>query len=132
MPQTQGSNVDTHYLRLEAASPSLNDFTYAMSPFQQANAKKHWYYLIRGASGFLAVPRAAGKRHLTIERYGVRALDIDNLIGGAKCCITDNLVKLGLLKDDCEAWLELKAENVKLAKGEKPHTILILKDLYEW
>jgi hypothetical protein len=121
-----------HYLHVAIASPSLNDFTYARSPFQQARLKKVWALAIRAADGFLRCPPAAGRRELTIQRHGKRALDIDNLIGGAKCCITDNLVKYKLLKDDCQEWLEMKAENVKLAKGEKPHTVLILKDLYEW
>jgi hypothetical protein len=129
----QGDIHQIRRIRIEAATPSLNKFTYAKSPFIQAKAKKEWYWLIRGAPGILDIPRvgpAGGcKRHLCIERHGKRPLDPDNLIGGAKCCIIDNLRKMALLVDDSDEWLELEAINVLLAKGEKPHTILVLRDL---
>ena len=120
-------------IRIEAATPSLNQFTYAKSPFVQAKAKKEWYWLIRGAPGILDVPKVfpgkGFKRHLCIERHGKRPLDPDNLIGGCKCCVIDNLRKMALLVDDSDEWLELEAINVSLATGEKPHTILVLRDL---
>jgi len=118
--------------RLEIAqpSPSLNKYTSAMSPFVQAKDKKKWYWLIRAAKGFIDVPKATKKRHLRIERYGKgKPLDPDNLIGGAKCVITDNLKDMGLLVDDSDKWLALEGENMPLPKGQKPHTILLLWDV---
>lgn len=76
-----------------------------------------------------AAPKATGKRRLEIHRYGKRALDIDNLIGGAKMVITDNLRRLELLRDDSPDMIEFHAENHKLAKGEEPHTVIVLRDL---
>ena len=120
---------DIHQILILRASPSLNEFSYAMSPFVQSQSKKEWFWLLRCAPGVLAIPHAKGKRHLTIERHGKKALDPDNLIGGAKCCITDNLKKLKLIVDDSDSSLLLDAKNVALQPGEKPHTILILRDI---
>lgn len=116
-------------ITVKEASPSLNKFAFAISPFVQRKEKMRWAYLIRSGVGYLDIPKAKGRRRLTIKRYGRRSLDIDNLIGGAKCCITDNLVKLGLLVDDNPEMLEIHGENQKLGKGEKPHTVLILEDI---
>jgi len=117
-------------LELALPSPSLNKYTAASCPYIQARDKKTWYWIIRAAPGFIDVPRAEGKRHLRIERYGRgKPLDIDNLFGGAKCVIIDNLKDMGLLVDDSCKWLSLDAENMKLPKGKTPHTVIILKDL---
>lgn len=74
------------------------------------------------------VPKACGKRRLTIEAHGRQAMDTANIIGGTKG-IVDNLVQLGLLVDDTPDCLEIAALNVPLPKGEKPHTVLILEDV---
>ncbi len=75
------------------------------------------------------IPKANGKRRLTIERYGKRRVDVDNIIGGAKSCITDNLRKLGLLLDDDDESVEFVARNCKLDKGQKPFTKIILTEI---
>lgn len=108
------------------ASPSLNKFTYTHWRTQHAHKKK-WLKVFTDAT--LLAPKATGKRRLEIHRHGKRALDIDNLIGGAKCVITDNLRKLQLLRDDSPDMVEFHAENHKLAKGELPHTVIVLRDL---
>jgi len=113
---------------LSTPTPSLNKFTYAMSPFAQFREKKKWANIIRAGYGFLAVPHASGKRKLTVIRYG-RPLDPDNLIGGLKCCVIDNLKNFKLLIDDSAQYLELHAECRKPDKNAKPHTILILEDI---
>ena len=74
------------------------------------------------------VPKATGKRRLTIQRHGKRRLDVDNLIGGAKGMI-DELRRLGVLLDDHDDAIELLAKNVPLVKGLEPHTILVIEDL---
>lgn len=112
------------------ACPSLNQYAYAMSPFKQSRDKRKWWALIRAGVGFLEVPRATRKRKLTIERHSPRGLDPDNLIGGAKRCIIDNLKAFRLIVDDSDKWIVLEARNVPLLKSEsKPYTMLYLEDL---
>lgn len=78
----------------------------------------------------MEVPRATGKRRLLIERHAKRGLDPDNLLGGAKRCIVDNLRAFRLLVDDSDAWLELEGKNVPLLKSElTPYTMLYLEDI---
>jgi hypothetical protein len=91
--------------------------------------KGTWWWLVRGAEGFLQIPRASGRRRLTIERHArTRAQDEANVFGGTKGLV-DDLVELRLLMDDSPAWLELGApRHVPLAKGERPFTVLILED----
>ena len=72
-------------------------------------------------------PRATGKRHLTIERHGKRELDTDNAYGGCKPLI-DAIKRCGLIIDDNPKHCELEVVQVKLAKGEKPHTVIMLAD----
>lgn len=118
----------TWTLRIPLASPSLNAFAFAHWRVQHTT-KKMWADVIRGTHGFLEIPKATGKRRLTIERHGKQPMDLDNLIGGAKGCITDNLRDLGLLVDDRPEMIEFHAVNVPLEKGEKPHTILIIEEV---
>lgn len=112
---------------LPDASPSLNTFLRAHWAVRK-RIKKHWGNLV-----MLALPRgpgveATGKRRLTVERHGKRAIDVDNLAGGLKPII-DTLRAFRLLVDDNPMMMELAVSNVKLAKGEAPHTVLLLDDL---
>lgn len=89
-----------------------------------------WWWLIRGAEGFLSIPRATGKRRLTIERHA-RTVPQDeaNVHGGCKGLV-DDLVQLGLFKDDSPAWIEHgKPLHVPLKPKEKPYTVLIIEDV---
>lgn len=113
-------------IEVPIASPSLNRFSYSYWRTQHA-AKQGWLVMLQLATR--AAPKAAGKRRLEIHRYGKRALDIDNLIGGAKMVITDNLRRLELLRDDSPEMIEFHAENHKLQKGEEPHTVIVLRDI---
>ena len=116
-------------LRIEKPSPSQNEFAFAH--WRKAKASKDaWKLLIRGAPGFLEIPRAHGKRRLTIERHAKGTLDEQNLIGGAKGII-DDLVQLGLLVDDKPAFLDLgKPVQARVQKHEKrPYTLLILEEV---
>jgi len=112
---------------LPDASPSLNTFLRAHWAVRK-RIKKHW-----GALVLASLPRgpgveATGKRRLTVERHGKRAIDVDNLAGGLKPII-DTLRAFRLLVDDNPLMMELLVSNVKLAKGEQPHTVLVLDDL---
>lgn len=113
-------------IRIDKASPSQNEFAFANWRVAH-RSKSEWAILIRCGKGYLDVPKAIGKRHLTIVRHGERPLDVPNLIGGAKGII-DNLVQFGLLVDDRPELLDITARNHPLSKGEKPYTELILED----
>lgn len=113
---------------IDEPSPSLNEFFYSHWTVQR-DAKKRWHTLLFIASRRAKATKATGPRRLTIERHGKKRLDIDNIIGGAKGCITDNLRVLELLRDDDDSSVEFVARNVPLAKGENPHTVIILEEL---
>lgn len=113
-------------LRIDRPCPSQNEFAFAH--WRKAkNSKDAWKILIRSADGFLTIPKAQGKRKLTIERHAKGILDEQNLIGGAKGII-DNLVQLGLLVDDKPACLELGTPVQVRVKG-MPFTLLILEEV---
>lgn len=116
-------------LRIDKASPSQNEFAFANWRIAH-RSKAEWKILIRAAHGFLDVPRAHGKRKLTIERHALGILDEQNLLGGAKGII-DNLVQLGLLVDDDPEHIEHgKPVQARLKKGERrPYTLLILEEV---
>lgn len=116
---------DTLELVLPMPTPSLNQFSYSHWRTQY-RAKRDWLMMIRASLVGFSWQKETRKRRLEIHRYGKRALDIDNLIGGAKMVITDNLRKLELLCDDSPQLLELHAENHKLTKGEAPHTVVLV------
>lgn len=118
----------TWTLRLDDATPSQNILD-RMHHVDRWKFKREWFYRIRAAKGFLAIPKAAGPRSLMIERHGRGTLDTANLIGGIKG-IQDNLVELGLFLDDNPANLHfLMPSQHKLKRGEHPHTVLIIADV---
>ena len=56
-------------------------------------------------------------RHVTIDRYGSRALDHDNLVGGAKPLL-DALKKAGLIADDSPRCIKVTYRQHKAARRE--------------
>jgi hypothetical protein len=120
----------TIQLEIPEATPSLNKFHHAHWR-KIYDAKKHWEVLVLFAlknSDTKAKMKAKEKRKLLIQRYGKKPLDRDNGLGGCKIVI-DALKTHGLIIDDDDAHLEVAFENQPLAKGEKPHTVLVLEDL---
>lgn len=116
-------------LRIETATPSQNTRDH-QHPMVRHKEKGAWWWWIRGARGFLDIPRATTRRRLTIERHA-RTVPQDeaNVHGGCKG-IVDDLVQLGLLVNDSPQWIEhTPPRHIRLNKGEKPHTILILEDV---
>ena len=118
-------------LLLPLATPSQNEFHYGT---HWTKARENKAMMARallmaiGGSGQQAEMKARGKRRLSIIRFGKRRLDLPNLVGGCKGVI-DCLVGYGLLVDDDDRHLELgRIENGKLAKGQAPHTRLILEE----
>ena len=117
----------TWTLRLDDATPSGNVLL-RMHHLDRWKFKREWYYRIRSAKGFLGIPKASGPRTLTVERHGRQTLDTDNLISGLKG-IQDDLVQLGLFLDDTPSLLILETSQHRLTQGQKPHTILVIRDV---
>ena len=109
------------------ASPSLNKYAYAHWRVQHRD-KERWGDMLFYACARVSAPKAIGRRRVIVERYGKRALDPDNGAGGCKI-ILDGLRKLGMLVDDNDRFVELVFRNMKLERGEKPHTAIWLEDL---
>lgn len=111
-------------------TPSLNDFSYSHWRVEQ-NEKKRWRMMLLGAFGARKLDLLAlGKRKLTIERRSTgKGLDFDNLVGGAKRVLTDNLRHFELLTDDDSAGVEFVARNAKPAPGVAAHTVVTIEDI---
>jgi len=113
---------------------------------------ERWFWLVRAAQGFHAVPPPAGKRKLTITRHGERALDRDNLYASMKPLVdvlrpprrdsgifrtgkrkgqpwTRNRIGHGLILEDDQDHLELVVQQAQLPRGQAPHLVLVLEDL---
>ena len=97
----------------------------------------HWAYCKRQKEGLgwilasalnkvPAIPRASGKRTVTISRHGKGRLDRDNLVGGCKWLI-DAIKERGLILDDCDASLHLVVEQVVSRKTE-PYTVVTIEE----
>lgn len=92
--------------------------------------KTDWWFAIASERNRLNIPKATGKRRLTLEVHGPRILDEHNIHGGAKGLV-DDLVQLGLLKEDNPAHLQHgKTIQIQTKRGEKPFTVLILRDVH--
>ena len=135
---------------IQAVPPSVN----ILRTYHWATYRKHmenWYYLIRGAQGFLDISRPLGKRYITIIRFGKRALDRDNVYGAMKPVIDvlkpekhesgvwksgphkgkawdRSRIGHGLILEDDEDHLDLKVLNGKLERGKKPYTTITISD----
>lgn len=117
-------------LLLPAATPSLNKVLRCHWAVRK-RLKASWSLLVLravGNSGNMAALKATGKRHVTVVRFGKKVADYDNLVGGCKSLLIDNLVAHGLLVDDSPTWLECEYLQDRPPKGEAEHTRVILRD----
>jgi hypothetical protein len=112
---------------LPEATPSLNTFI-RLHWTKRRRVKDSWSRLVLAHLPRGPGVEATGKRRLTVERHGKRAIDLDNLAGGLKPVI-DTLRAFRLLVDDNPLMMELAVRNAKLARGEAPHTVILLEDL---
>lgn len=110
-----------------------------------------WFGLIRGSEAFLDIPRARGRRKVTVIRHSRGKLDQDNLEFSAKPIFDvlrpartdEGVYKTGKRKD--EPWIRRRIGhgliveddpahvvrvvlNGKLEKGEKPYTTIIIEE----
>lgn len=113
-------------LILPIETPSLNE-TKRMHRFVMKRLKAQWAAML-AIAGAKRVPPASGRRRVLVERHSPRELDYDNLVGGAKEVVVDNIKRLGLLIDDKPKHAELTYAHVKTEPGERPWTLVILAD----
>lgn len=91
--------MTTITLNLDKATPSLNEVN-KMHWSQRNRLRGEWQWLVKAAvlnDRVTVVTHEKAK--ITIERYGPRRLDHDNLVGGAKQ-LMDSLVREGFVVDD--------------------------------
>lgn len=94
-------------LDIPRATPSLNATRWKHWRITHRE-KQLWRQEVRYArlqAGYRIAPPPA-RAKVTIERYGHRALDVDNFVGGLKSVI-DSLRQEGLIVDDTAEHLEL-------------------------
>lgn len=113
-------------MHIPEALPSLNETMRQHWAVRKRNAER-WGKMIVLARARAEIPSATGKRRVTIERHGKKALDADNMCGGAKGFI-DELRAFKLLVDDSPEFVDLVTVHVPLMKGEKPHTVVRLEE----
>lgn len=93
-------------LTIPEATPSLNSML-RMHWARKSRMRERWGWLVREARlEARARPRPTAYAAVTIERFGPKSLDHDNLVGGCKP-ILDALVKEGFLIDDAPTCLRV-------------------------
>ena len=111
---------------LPGATPSLNEIH-----------GHHWFWIAKGKTSLgwslvsalnkiPKIPKATGKRRLTIVRYGKGRLDRDNLVGGCKWLV-DAIKERGLILDDCEKSCELVVSQV-VSRKVAAHTEVTIEE----
>ena len=111
-----------------------------------------WFGLIRANEGFLDIPRAQGRRKVTVIRHTGRILDDENLAFSAKPIFdvlrparTDEGVYKsgkrkgeawirrrighGLIQEDDPAHVVRVVLNGPLLKGERPYTLITIEEV---
>ena len=74
------------------------------------------------------IPKALGKRKVTITRYSPYAIDYGNFVGGCKP-ILDGLVMSGALKDDSMEWCKEEYEFIKVSKRVDMRTEITIEEM---
>lgn len=149
----RGSTKGTWALVINEVPPSGNVIKH-MHWAVYSKLMDRWFFLVRCAKGFLDISRPTGKRWVLIIRHGKRPLDRDNLYTAMKpvvdilrppsykCGVHKSGKKKdqpwektrighGLILEDDEKVLELKAINGKLEKGQDPYTTIVISDSEE-
>lgn len=109
------------------ATPSLNAIK-VMHWAKLKRLKSQWLELLLYKS--IKIPRATGKRRITIIRFGARQLDHDNFVGGCKEVLVDNIRAsggtakrqrrgVGIILDDDSSGAEINYFQVKCSKGDQ-------------
>ena len=107
------------------ATPSLNGIK---NGWNRWRIKNKYVKQLEGYQYQIGV--CVNKRHVTLQRYGSRVLDLDNYYGGVKPLL-DAMKKVGLIKDDREEWLTLEyLPQVKCKRGEEKIIIEVTNEAY--
>jgi Holliday junction resolvase RusA-like endonuclease len=113
-------------LTIPKASPSLNTINgQHWNHYRQQ--KRAWLDLIWVAkldAGIYGMPMFE-RAKVSIERFGTRSLDVDNLTGGCKMLI-DSLRQLGLIVDDSPAHIAL---TVTQRISKTPRTVIHVEQI---
>ena len=116
----------TWIIKVEAATPSPNELN-RMHWAERRRLKETFGWLLASALNKLPkIPKATGPRRLVIERHGRKALDQDNLAGGAKGLI-DCIREQRLILDDNPADCQMEFRQV-VHRKDGPHTVIYLED----
>ena len=108
-------------------TPSLNEIQgWHWRHVVQEKQRVGWL-LLSALSNVPAIPRATGKRRLTIIRHGKGQLDRSNLWGGVKW-LEDAIRARRLILDDDEDHCELLVSQV-VDRGRDPFTEVVLEDV---
>ena len=105
-------------ITVDLPTPSLNE-TQRMHWAKKLKEKRKWYFLLLEARGRWRTKFTFHGRAI-ITRYGAKELDFDNLVGGMKECVVDNLAYLRLIKDDNPESVSIEYRQV-YGKKAKPY-----------
>jgi hypothetical protein len=88
-------------LDIPESTPSLNRTT-RMHWVKRHQMRAKWQWLVKAArlDARIFLKEPLPKARITIERFGPKLLDYDNLVGGACKALIDSLVREGLILDD--------------------------------
>ena len=111
---------------LPFATPSLNEIQGQHWSYARREKESLRWSLASALNHIPAIPKAAGRRRLTIVRHGRGRLDQDNLAGGVKWLV-DAIKERRLILDDNPEECELVCQQV-VSRTADPHTILTLED----
>lgn len=111
MPKHYSPPIRQVMLKLD--SPSLNKVLRMHWATRRA-LKKNWGTVLKS---FLKQPPALPCTAVTIHSFRIKLLDYDNLVGGAKEVIVDNLKDLGFIEDDSPDKVQISYEQSKTKRG---------------
>ena len=112
---------------VEMPTPSPNELN-RMHWAERRRLKETFGWLLASALNKLPkIPKATGPRRLVIERHGRKALDQDNLAGGAKGLV-DCIKEQRLILDDCPELCSMEFKQV-INKKNGSHTVIYLEDI---
>ena len=114
-------------IEIPVATPSINELhRYHWAERRRLKETFGWL-LVSALNKLPKIPKATGPRRLVIERHGRKALDQDNLAGGAKGLV-DCIKEQRLILDDNPTDCQMEFRQVVSRKGG-PHTTIYLEDI---
>lgn len=117
----------TWTITVEAATPSPNELNRMHWTERRRLKETFGWLLVEALSKLPKIPKATGPRRLVIERHGRKAMDQDNLAGGAKGLI-DCIKEQKLILDDNPSVCQMEFRQVVERRGG-PHTVIILEEV---